>query len=636
MSRLGIRIISIIVSLFLVFTVSLVSVSAVTINKIISALMEREVSTAMYLLDENIIELTNQTENTWTELSLDSKFVQSIITKNADAIENAFVATNSKGMFGAFYDNNGALIWSSSNCPSDIEKYSSYNGIASNEECLFSFYSGDIKEGEKLVGKCIVGIDFKNYDLLDKAAKAANGHFTIFHNNIRYATTITNEDGSRFEGTKMSEAIATKVIQNKEEYTGTAEINNEEYIVYYKPMYDYNDNLVGAYFSGTPTKEIKSYEKNAMIIMLIGGISFCILSAFICILIVRKFVSIPIMYIEELSNDMKSGKLSAKNSRVKLYNDEVGALAKNIEDTKGSINRYISDIANVLGAMANRDFTVQPQIEYVGDFTSLKESAMNISAQLRRITSNIITSSSQVSSSSEQSAKGSEALAEGTTRQAAAIEELSASLNNISTKINETSDNACNARKISENASELLDQQNEHMDQMLDAMESIAEKSSQIKNIIKTIDDIAFQTNILALNAAVEAARAGTAGRGFSVVADEVRNLASKSAEAVKNTSDLIAAAIDAVNKGEEVADKNASSFEEVKGMFAKTKLMIDEIASAAENQSVAVGQITGGINEISEVIQQNSATAQQIAASCEELSGQAHMLNNEMSKFKV
>jgi len=638
MSRLGTRILSIIVALFLLFTITLVAASAITVNNLVSILMKREATTAMYILQDNVGEFADKTENICNELALDPKFAESIMNKDAANIEKSYQTVGTDEYFAAFYNGDGSLIWSTSNCPADIGNYKSQNikGVATDGTSVFSIYSNDITDNGESVGRCVVGADLRDYTMLDSAAELTSGHFTIFLNNVRYATTIIQDDGSRFEGTEMDPDIASKVIGNGETYSGNTNIDGESYVVAYEPMFDYSGKLIGAYFSGTPTKEIDTRETRAMTIMAAEGVFLCVVSFIVVFLIIKKFITSPIIYIEKLSDDMKNGRLSADEGRIKLYNDEVGDLAKNIEETKEAINGYIGDISNVLGAMAERDFTVQPQIEYAGEFIALKDAAANIANQLRRITGDIKTSSEQVSSGSAQSAKGSEMLAEGTTRQAAAIEELSASLNDISDKISETSENADNARTLSDNATVILEEQNSYMAQMLEAMHRIAEKSAQIENIIKTIDDIAFQTNILALNAAVEAARAGTAGKGFAVVADEVRNLASKSAEAVKNTSELITSAIDAVNEGEGIADKNAESFEKVKDMFTKTKAMIEQIAAAAENQSTAVNQITSGINDISEVVQQNSATAQEIAASCEELNGQALMLNDEMSKFKV
>ena len=199
-----------------------------------------------------------------------------------------------------------------------------------------------------------------------------------------------------------------------------------------------------------------------------------------------------------------------------------------------------------------------------------------------------------------------------------------------------TAQNAAKAGEISKQTEDEVNLQDSSIQNMVTAMSDISNTSKEIEKIIKTIEDISFQTNILALNAAVEAARAGDAGKGFAVVADEVRNLANKSAEAAKSTTTLISASIDAVNKGSKIAGETAESMKKVKDKTAETAGLIVTIAEASAEQTDAIKQITSGIDQISQVVQMNSATAEETAASCEELNGQSRMLKDQVSRFKI
>lgn len=638
MSRIGKRILMFVVGSALLITAILVTGSFISSNYVAGRLLENEARSAMFTMHNSTNEMAAKPKHIYADLMMQKGFTNAVMAKNDAEVEKMFTsAADSESLFAAFFGTDGSLFWKTANCPDSISyDRNAENGLVSDSDRLYFRYTATVLSGDFEVGSCVIGCDLKDYVTLDNAREKTDGHFTYFKDNIRYATTLVGEDGERIEGTEMAADIAEKVIGAGETYTGEVDLLGQKHYVVYEPMTDLNDEIVGAYFSGFSTAEADRSVRGATILWTVIGVLICTSSCITCYLCIKKRIILPTNYIGRMADEMKKGELSASEQDIKLYNDELGDLAKNIEATKAALNNYIEDISRVLGAMATGDFTVSSDMDYDGDFAEMKESLEHIGRELRKIIGKINVSSEQVSSNSAQSAKGSEALAEGTTRQAAAIQELSASLNDVSNHVNDTASNADNAKKLSDNASEMMSAQHDYMNQMLEAMKRIADKSAEIENVIKTIDDIAFQTNILALNAAVEAARAGAAGKGFAVVADEVRNLASKCAEAVKDTTVLIEAAVAAVSEGEEIAGKNAEALDSVIGTFGKTTDMIAEIAASAEEQALAIDQITSGIGDISEVVQQNSATAEEIAASCEQLNSQAAMLKDEVKAFKI
>lgn len=318
--------------------------------------------------------------------------------------------------------------------------------------------------------------------------------------------------------------------------------------------------------------------------------------------------------------------------------DEIGILSHTFQKMSDNLKTIVDDVRYLLGEMSEGNFKITSKAasSYVGDFESFIQSIRQMNGTLSHTLSQINQSADQVSSGSDQVASGAQALSQGTTEQASSVEELAATINEISAKVQGTAQNAALARNQSAETEKEVSTCSGQMHEMISAMDDISSKSTEIGKIIKTIEDIAFQTNILALNAAVEAARAGEAGKGFAVVADEVRNLASKSAEASHDTAALIEGSRLAVEKGTSIANHTASTLAQVVTSVQSSASTIDKIADAANEQALAISQITSGIDQISSVIQTNSATAEESAAASEELSGQAQMLKDLINKFQV
>lgn len=365
-------------------------------------------------------------------------------------------------------------------------------------------------------------------------------------------------------------------------------------------------------------------------------VAFGIIAVVASILMIRSITK-PVSEIDHVARKIADGQLNESiNYKSK---DELGVLAINFNKTVSRLRdyvNYIDEISQVLSDIADGNLDFSLTYDYAGEFAKVKTSLERISDSLNDTLSQINQSAEQVASGSDQVASGSQALSQGATEQASSIEELASTITDISNQVNETAGNANVANNRTNAAREAIDTCNMQMEKLVTAMQEINETSAEIGKIIKTIEDIAFQTNILALNAAVEAARAGEAGKGFAVVADEVRTLAGRSSDASKNTAALIEGSTRAVHNGMQIADETAHSLVAVVESAHQISDIVGRISTAAKEQADALGQVTQGVDQISSVVQTNSATAEESAAASEELSGQSQLLKSLVGRFKL
>ena len=367
-----------------------------------------------------------------------------------------------------------------------------------------------------------------------------------------------------------------------------------------------------------------------IILAIIGACIFTVISA----VYLAKIIGNPIKEISKLAEKIAEGDLNVSidiNSE-----DEIGELANSFSIMINSLRSYIYEISNVLGNISTGNIDISTKVEYKGDFITLKNSMDTILNSLNEVFYELNDSSNQVNTGAEQVASTSQVLSEGAAEQASVVEELSASMEEINIKIERNSKSASNTNEIAHKLILDVEESTIQMKEMVNAINDIEKASKDISNIIIKIDKIASQTDLLALNAAIEAARAGEAGKGFSVVADEVRKLSSQSAEAAKETNQLIKLSIQAVAKGRLIADNTASKLFVVANNVNETTNLIQDIASATEEQSQAIKQINDGIMQISDVVQSNSAIAEESAAASEELTVQVETLNSMIGKFKL
>ena len=258
----------------------------------------------------------------------------------------------------------------------------------------------------------------------------------------------------------------------------------------------------------------------------------------------------------------------------------------------------------------------------------------NITASIRKVITGLTQSSEQLNSAAHQVASSSQSMAEGASKQASSLEEVSSSLEEMSSMTKQNADNAKEANSLAENARTSATSGNDAMVRMNDAINRIKTSADETAKIVKTIDEIAFQTNLLALNAAVEAARAGEAGKGFAVVAEEVRSLAQRSAEAAKNTSELIQDSQANSENGVKVSNEVASTLSEIVEASNKVSSLVSEVAAASEEQAQGIEQINGAVAHMDQVTQSNAANAEESSSASQELSSQSRDLSNIVSSL--
>lgn len=460
-----------------------------------------------------------------------------------------------------------------------------------------------------------------------------------------------------FAGNQSSSARDNDIAQLKELFSqadsASAEISdslkspsessrNKAYELYnsnYVPVMD-NIQEILVSFSSIQQNFATAQKQEAVALMnkaweiLFLSLIISLLAALLITYRIRKSILVPIKEINSVYEEIAKGNLNAQIA----YNseDELGRMAQNIKNANAVITSYIHDIAEKLNLLSQRDLRFSIDLDYVGDFHAIKDAILKTAASLNQTLTLINTAADQVNTGTEQVSSGAQALAAGSTEQASSIEELSASLTSITAQANENSENVKKATQYVEQTSLNVKNGGAHMQQLTAAMENIGSASDQITNITKVIEDIAFQTNILSLNAAIEAARAGTAGKGFSVVADEVRNLAAKSAEAAKQTAALIQHSVSAVEDGSEITKKTAQILEDINETTGLISNIVNKINTATAQQASSIEEVRLGLEQVSAVVQTNAATAEENSAASEEMSAQANTLREEVGKFQL
>lgn len=429
---------------------------------------------------------------------------------------------------------------------------------------------------------------------------------------------------------------AMKEVQAGNQADAVAYVYGEEYNTNITQINALKDQFLEALNTRTLT-QVDRLEQEAENIKLrmIAAMSMVGVFLILVMAITRWRIINPVIAVKNQVGEISRGNLSAEFA-LKSDTSEIGMLVESIHETKRELKKYIKDIDSILAQMARGNMNLTVGNDYRGEFLPIQNAMRQILDSLNNALAQINQTAEKVSAESEHMASGAQILSSGTVEQASAVEELSASIHEISRQVELNSKDAEHARSFSADAAAQLEECDQKMNSLTTAMSDISHASQQIGGIIKTIEDISFQTKILALNAAIEAARAGEAGKSFAVVAGEVQDLAYKSAESAQDITKLIENSMRLVEYGTSLTASTTDSLSDVVSSSRKSTEMMERITESVVQQSQSLKQLTAGMEQISNVVQTNAATAQESAASARELSDQAEELKLSVQKFKL
>lgn len=477
----------------------------------------------------------------------------------------------------------------------------------------------------------LLGLDIKGLPNSEYVFLNVDTGVYLYHEDETLLNTETTDSGYKEIIHRINEAKSTQAgTYSYEDENGINQLVVYKYLKDRGWVFMVRDSVEEVY------KDVEDVQ--VVVGVLCGCVAFVII--FVTLIILYREGK-ELMHLESAIRCLGKLDLSADRELEIFYDrtDEIGLIAQTTHHLCECLRKAIDDIGRILGEMAEGNIAVDVLINeelYIGDFKVLADSLKTIRTNLTNVMGEISYIANQVDTGAYQVSDGLQTLSQGTAKQSEEVDGLVSNVTEITSQIKNSEVRCGNASELVDKANEYAVEADSKMIQLTAATKNIEQSSAKISSIIKTIEDIAFQTNILALNASVEAAHAGVAGKGFSVVAEEVRSLATKSGNAVQNTSALISRSVQDIRVGTESTDQAISAMQVINDCIQSIKMLMDDIADASVQQSEMIASIEEGIKEISKVVQTNSAAAEESAVVSKELSNQARTLNHLIGQFRI
>ncbi|MCI1930839.1 MAG: cache domain-containing protein [Clostridia bacterium] len=467
-------------------------------------------------------------------------------------------------------------------------------------------------------GTCAVHMNSKNEGAKRYNNQDEKGNYYI--RNLITAGNNKNGGFTEFYYPKPGETEATK---------------KRAFTMFFKPYGWYIST--GNYYDdmNAAIAKVQNEKTMAMTIILISCVGICVIGSLLALMIAAK-ISKPISGVTNRLKLLADGDVKTEPAPISESKDETGQLTRAAESVILQLRGVIEDITSQLKEVSEGNMTAPVTYEYIGDYIPILNSIQNIKESLNNTLLTIESSAEQVSVSAESISSMTQYIASGASEQTGSIEEISSSIGSVSDSAKINAEKSRDAAQNVEKTTASIQESDKVMEKLIKSMGDIKNATGEIGKITSLIEGIAFQTNILSLNASIEAARAGENGRGFAVVAEEVRILAEKSSDAVKQAEKLVKTSQGAVLQGTGIASEMSGIVKHSVEMMQSTENSILDIGKKSEEQAESITEIYDNISNISNVVQTNASSAQEGAASSKELSAQTEILYNELAKFKL